>query len=213
VEVYETEQEQIEAIKKWWKENGKSIIIGVILGLASLVGWQQWQANVKNTGETASLEYDVLLAELDAGNYQSVKDRGAHIIQAFQSTPYANLTALALAKAYMEEADLVSARTYLQMVIDQKEDSQLQEIARLRMGRLLLADGQAAQALTLVSGVDSDSFAAAYSELRGDIHVALGNTDQARQAYKQALEAIDGNLDDSILKMKLDDLGGPEAKP
>ncbi len=212
MEVYTTEQEQIDAIKKWWKENGKAVVIGAILGFGSLIGWQQWQANAKAKAEGGSLEFTVLMTDLQQGNYQGVKDRGARVLNDFQNTPYAVMTALALAKVYVDEGDLASAKSYLQRVMDQTDMPEYQQVARLRMGRLLLAEEQPQQALALLSGVDVAGFEAIYDELRGDIQVALGNRDEARQAYERALAAMTEGLDPSALKMKLDDLGGAEAR-
>lgn len=211
MEVYESEQEQLDALKKWWKENGKAIVIGAILGFGSLIGWQQWQANVQAQRESASLEYDVMLADLENSKYQQVKDRGVHILSNFQGTPYAALSAMSLVKIYVEEGDLASAKTYLQVVINQDEQPQLKQIAQLRLARLLLADDDAAQALSQLETVKVGGFAAVVNELEGDIQVALGNRDKARIAYQQALDVIETGVDASLLQMKLDDVGGPEA--
>jgi len=211
VEVYASEQEQIDAIKKWWKENGKAVIIGAVLGFGSLIGWQQWQANVQMQRESASMEYDVMLADLENKNFQEVKDRGAHILNAYQSTSYAALSAMSLAKIYVEEGDFSAARTYLQVVIDQDKQPQLKQVAQLRLARLLLADGDAAQALSQLKAVKVGGFGAVVNELEGDIQVALGNRDMARAAYQRALDTIETGGDTSLLQMKLDDVGGPEA--
>lgn len=211
MEVYESEQEQIDALKKWWKENGKAVIVGAILGFGSLIGWQQWQANVQAQRESASLEYDVMQEDLGNNKYQEVKDRGAHILSNYQKTPYAALTALSLAKIYVEEDDFVSAKTYLQMVIDQDKQPQLKEVAQLRLVRLLLADGDAAQALSKLKTIKVGGFGAVVNELEGDIQVALGNRDQARAAYQRALDTAEAGVDTKLLQMKLDDVGGPEA--
>lgn len=211
MEVYESEREQIDAIKKWWKENGKAVVIGAILGLGSLIGWQQWQANLKAARESASLEYDVMLAELQNGNYQGVKDRGGRILAEYPKTPYAALSAMGLAKVYIDEGDRASARAYLQQVIGQDQQPQLKTVAQLRLARLLLAEGDATQALSLVDSIDAGGFAVPLHELRGDIHVALGNRDRARDAYRRALDALEPGLDSSVLQMKLDEVGGPEA--
>jgi len=213
VEVYETEQDQIEAIKKWWKENGKAVVIGAILGFGSLIGYQQWQANVKTANESASQEYSTLMIQLQQGEYQSVKDIGSRVLTNFSDTSYAVMTALALAKVNVEEGNLAVAKTYLQLAIDQDKMAEYQHIARLRLGRILLAEDQAQQALTLVNGVKAAGFQAPYDELKGDIYTVLGNVDSARMSYESALESMEEGIDQSELKMKLDDLGGSEARP
>ncbi len=211
MEVYESEREQIDAIKKWWKENGKAVIIGAILGFGSLIGWQQWQANVQAARETASLEYDVMLVDLQNKNYLGVKDRGTRILSDFRNTPYAVLAAMSLAKVSAEAGDMASTKTYLQLVIDQDKQPQLKQAAQLRMARLLLAEGDASQALSVLKGIQVGGFGVVANELEGDIHVALGNRDQARAAFQRALNSIEPGMDAGLLQMKLDDVGGPEA--
>ncbi len=211
MEAYDSERDQFNAFKTWWQQYGKAIVIGIVLGVASLIGWQQWQASVHAARESASMEYDVLLAELEKHNYQGVKDRGATIINKYNKTPYAVLAALAVAKVNVEEGDISAARTHLQSAIDQSGQPHFQHVARLRLARLMLDEGEAKQALTLVQGVDVAGFSSAYDELKGDIHAALGNTAEARSAYERAIAAIDPALDQSIIKIKLDDLGETEV--
>lgn len=213
MQAYETEQEQIEAIKKWWKENGKVIVIGAILGFGSLIGYQKWQEGIKVGAEAASQEYNTLMVQLQQGEYQDVKDIGARVLTNFSDTSYAIMTALALAKVHVEEGNLASAKTYLQMAMDQDKLTEYQHVARLRMGRLLLAEEQAQQVLSLIGGVSASGFAASYDELRGDAYAVLGDKDNARLSYESALDAMEEGIDQSELKIKIDDLGGAEARP
>lgn len=212
MEVYDSEREQLDVFKKWWQQSGKAIAIGVVLGIGTLVGWQQWQASTQAAREAASQEYSLLLDNMEKQDLQGVKDRGATILNTFSKTPYAALAALAVAKVNVEEGDIASARIHLQKVIDQKDQPQLQYVARLRLARLILEEGEAKQALELVKSVDMTGFASAYDELKGDIHAALGNRAEARSAYERAIAAMDPALDQSIIKMKLDDLGEAEVK-
>ncbi len=206
MEVYETEQEQVEAIKKWWKQNGKAVITGLILGVACLVGWQQWTASTEAARETASLEYSMLLRELQAENYDAVRDRGSRILSAYSGTPYAAMAAMAVAKANVETGELGAARTHLQMVIDSSEQEDLVYVAYARLARLLIDEGQAASAISLLKGVSSPAFEALFQEIMGDAYTAQDNVDQAQVAYNSALNALDGQ-DTSILQMKIDELG------
>lgn len=213
MEVYESEQEQIDQIKKWWKENGKAIIVGAVLGFGSLIGWQQWQAGVQSSQESASAEYDFLLTALDRDDAETAKNHGMRLVGTYKDTAYAPLAALALAKIAVEANELDEARGYLQTVIDQNDQPQLKKVAQLRMGRLLLANDQADQAMGLVKSANAGGFSAAFAELEGDIHVAQGNRDLARSAYQRALEVLEPGMDAGLLNMKLDDVGGPEAQP
>ena len=209
MEVYDSEREQIDSIKKWWKENGKAITTGVVLGAAILIGWQQWSAHTQNQREQASMEFDVLLQELDSNNIEAVKARGQSIANNYQSTPYSGLAALALVKVHVEEGDLAAAATQLRAIIESDAAEELKQVARLRLARVQLADGQADQALTTLKATSKDGFVVVYEELLGDIHVSLGNNDLARQAYEKALDGLAPGMDGSILRMKLDELGGP----
>jgi len=212
VEVYESEREQIDAIKKWWKENGKAIVIGAVLGFGSLIGWQQWQANQHAKQEAASAEYDFLLTALDSNDVEAAKSRGSRILSEYGDTAYAPPAALAMAKLAVEAGDLDTARAHLQNVIDKADQAYLKKVAQLRMGRLLLAKGELDQAMSLVHSVNAAGFSASFSELEGDIQVAQGHRDLARQAYQRALDSLEQGMDAGLLKMKLDDVGGPEAK-
>lgn len=208
MEVYETEREQLDAIKKWWKTNGKAVMAGLILGVVSLIGWQQWQAYNKSQREGASMEYEVLIGELQQGNDQAVIDRGKRIMEEYGKTSYAMMTALILAKLDVEKGDLPTARTYLQTVVNEVDQAELKQIAQLRLARIMLAQGEGDAALKLVNETSAEGFEALHNEVKGDILVSLGKKDEARAAYQAAIKALEVGQDKSVLEMKLDDLGG-----
>ncbi len=211
MEVYQTEEEQIDAIKKWWRQNGASAVTGIVVGLAALVGWQQWTTYVSAQQESASMEYEMLLTELEVADYTGVQNRGSRIQSEYADTVYASLTSLALAKVKVEEEDLVGARMHLQSVMESAEPEPLRRVARLRIARLLLAEGAAAQALSMLNGVEFSGFESALAELKGDIHLAMENPTMARSAYQSALDTLQPGGDRSVLEIKLDELGGAEG--
>jgi len=210
VEGYTSEQEQLEAIKKWWKENGKLVIAGVVLGLGALFGGKAW-IDYKNTlAESASMEFEQLLEELKQKNNQAVSERSEHIIASFPKTPYASLAALALATTKADGGEYESARSRLQWVLDHARQSGMIHTARMRMAKIMIAQGEAAQAVTLLDGADPEHFLASYEEIKGDAYIAMGETAKAEQAYKKALNTATSGISQH-LQMKLDDLGSDES--
>ena len=205
-----TEEEQIESLKKWWKENGTSVVVGLVLGFGALIGGNYWMQHNETQSQNASLEFSQLQDDMQQSLNASVMTRGEHIINNFSDTPYAVLSAFAIAKLKVDEGDLLSARARLQWVLDNSKQTEFLHMARIRMAAVMLAEGNADGALSLINTVEAGEYLPLYEELKGDIYAAKSQKSQARSAYERALKANDKG-DNSLLQMKLDDLGGEGA--
>lgn len=208
MEGYRTDEEQVEQLKKWWEENGKSIIAGITIGLIAIFGWRGWQDHLVTQGEQASDLYEQMTAEIRQGKGTDVEAIAKQLNQDYKSTPYSTFSSLLQAREAVEKDDIDSAIIHLQWVLDNTDSDEFRHLARLRLSRLLLIEGNKDAALSLIEKVDSGKFAASYHELRGDILLQQGNSKAAQDAYAQALatqNSIRGNQ--SIVQMKLDDLG------
>ena len=206
---YETDEQQVEAIRKWWKENGKAVILGAVLTVAGIGAGSYWYQYQHTRAESASVEYSQLLTELGQDNREAVIKRGEYLVNTYPKSGYAALAALIVAKARVEAGEMAAARAQLQWVIDNAEQPELKNVARLRLARIQLAEGNAQQALATLSGIDSDAFTAAAEEVRGDAYMAMGDTGAARTAYQKALDASEPGTDTRLLRMKLDNIGPP----
>jgi predicted negative regulator of RcsB-dependent stress response len=213
VNVYATDEEKVEAIKSWWKQNGKSVIAGILIGAAVLYGWKIWLSQRHSHAETASMEYEAMMQDLKQDKKDQAAERGAAILGQFSDTPYAELTALTMAKIKVDENDLVAAKAHLHWAMDNAKQEEIKLIARLRLARVLNSEGKQDEAMKLVDIPDTGKFVASYAELKGDIYVAKGQTDEARTAYNIALQALEpGSRGRHYVELKLDDLG-ESAKP
>lgn len=205
---YQTDEEQVEAIKKWWKENGKSVIGGVALGFAVIGGWQGWQTWQRNQGEAASILYDTMRQAEQASDLDRATSDGKRLVGEYGNSAYASFAALQMAKLAYERGEKAAARGHLQWVVDAAPDRALRELARLRLGYLLL-DMQDLDALqALLKEAPADAFAAEFAALRGDLAVAQGNAEAARSAYSDALAR--GVADKAMVEMKLVEVGGQQ---
>jgi len=201
---YQTEEEQIEALKKWWQENGKAAVAGIVLGLGGVLGWQAWNQHQHTIAEQASAKYEQLGMASSQGAVDSAIKQAELLITEFGDTPYAVFAALDLARLHGEQGNSAAAKQQLQWVMDNSSEQGLQQIARLRMARLLLNEGDLGAAQKLVDAAPADSFAGEFAQLRGDIALARDDREAARKAYEQALASNVSNTD--LVQMKLDDL-------
>jgi predicted negative regulator of RcsB-dependent stress response len=209
VEIYDTEEEQLDALKRWWKENGQSTITGLVLGIAVILGWNYWQEHKQSQAGQASALYSQLIQAIGADKKDSAEKLAERIQQQYPKTEYAAYGGLLLAKLKVQQGDTAKARTLLNAVAA-GPNKDLDNIARIRLVRLMMAAGEYEQGLQLINDIDpatSSSFSGNYDELVGDLYVALDRLDQARSSYQKALE---NGYKSPLLQLKIDDLTLPE---
>lgn len=203
--VYQTDDEQVEAIKKWWKENGKSVIGGIVLGFAIIGGWQGWQGWQRNQGESASILFDTLRQSVRNQQVDKAIEDGKRLVGEYGGSVYASFAGLELARLAYQKGEKAAARGHLQWVADSAPDPSLREVARLRLGQLLLDMDETEALEALLQQSPLDAFVGEFAVLRGDLARATGDPAAARQAYRDALAS--GVEDEAMLRMKLVDVG------
>ena len=209
MDVNRTEEEQLEAMKKWWAENGWSIVGGVVIGLAAIFGWRSWETYQQTQAEAASNLYSNLIVEMRQNKKDQSRELAQKLLDEYTSTSYAVFASLMLARLDTEAGNLASAIQHLQWAMDNTKQDEFKHLARLRMARVLLDDNKPGQALALISNIKNQGeFAASYEELKGDIYVRQGEIEKAKIAYQTALAGMDDGLgDNSFLQLKIDDIG------
>jgi len=209
VEIYDTEEEQLDALKRWWKENGQATLIGTGLGIAVILGWNYWQDYKKDQAAQASALYSQLLKAAEVDKIDSEEKLAQRIQEQFKNTSYAAYSGLLQAKVKVQQNDIAGAKQILEKV-SALSDDELSNIAKIRLVRLMLANKEYEQGLKLINEVDpatSASFSGIYDELVGDLYVALERLDQARTSYQKAMES---GHQSPLLQLKIDDLTAPE---
>jgi len=203
-----TDDERVEDLKKWWQENGVSIIVGIALGVAAIFGWRYWVSHRDAQADQASLAYDAFIEAVEKPDTDQARQRGQGLLADFPNSTYAALATLRLAKLAVDNGDQATAIQQLQWVIDHAKLAELQDIARLRLARVFFAAGQLAEAEKLLARVNTASLTAEREELRGDLSLAGNDLAKARTAYTQALAAGGAS---PLLRIKLDNLAVPTA--
>ncbi len=203
------EQEQIDALKAWWKDNGKWLLMTLALALGGFAAMQGWQSHKSNQALEASTLFSELLKQVESGDTKRINDAAAAVIENYGSSAYAPRASLLAAQVNNLTKDPARAKTQLQWVINHADEEGLKNVARLNLANVLLDEKSYDEALTLLDAPHPDSFTGLYTELKGDVLSAQGKAEAARAAYQQVLDKTDAkSAYHNLIQMKLDTVGG-----
>jgi predicted negative regulator of RcsB-dependent stress response len=205
METYLTEEERLEALQRWWKQNRSSLAAGVVAGLIIIAGWKYWQGQQQMLREEASWAHHQMGQAVAAKQPVEAIKQAEFLIGTYPKTTYAEFARLTLARLKVEAGDLQAAKLRLEEEMKQGNDVTLKDLARLRLARVLLALGETDQGLALFkeTGKESNPFSALYEEVRGDLLVQAKKPGEAREAY---LRSKDQGNRSPLLDLKLHDL-------
>jgi len=213
--VSSTEDENLADLKDWWSRNGKPLVTGGLLALVIVFGWQAFQKYQSNQSQGASMLYQELLettltpdGKPDAAR---VADLANKLNSEFGGTAYAQYGRLFVAKVAVDSGKLDDAANELKAVADKPVNPTLGEVARQRLAQVLAAQNKTDEALKLLEGDADKAFLATREELKGDLLVQLGRTDEAHAAYQKAKAALSDEAAVGGLQIKLDDLAKGDA--
>ncbi len=217
-----TDEEQLEALKSWWKENGQQIVTVVLVVALGYFGWSFWQDRQTERTYTASGIYMQLAEAVDLSaeggvayeeELQSIRYLADQLQNEYAGTKYAVLGAMAAARVAVSAENFDEARERLDWALANADSEAEEQLIRYRLAQLVFAQGDSAEALAMLTDESAD-FAALYSELRGDIYLDIGDREQAVEQYRQALDTLLPGQQQyrSTLQIKLDTLTeGPGA--
>lgn len=198
------ENDELSRVVEWLKANGAALVIGVVLGLAIIVGWQWWNVRVDSRAQAAAQLYGSVAGPIESGQItDSVRAKVEQLKQDYAGSPYAANAAFKLAARAMEQKQYDQAISQLDWVIENSESVPARNVAQLRKARTLWSTGDAEAALSLLEAKHPDSFDRLFAELAGDIQAARGNRPAAHAAYQRAAAAATGGVATGVLQRKL----------
>ncbi len=207
-----TEEEQIEAIKRWWKENGRTAVLGIVLAVTAVVSWQYWNGFKQANAEQASALYQNFIAAATAQQGQPLSDENrktaehlaSQITTDYSSSVYSQYVTLWLAKSAVETQDYEAAKKHLLWVLDQEPDASTKAVVETRLARIYLQEGDHDKAMSYVAAEAPEGYKSQYFEVKGDILAAKGDDKGAHDAYQAALDTVKLAQLHPILEMKRD---------
>jgi len=186
-----SEKEQLDALRKWWKENGSSIITGLLLGAAILLGGKAWFSYQETQALSASNIYAQMMMAANSGDAGAVRKQASELITNYTGSTYAPLASLLLAKLAVQENEFAAAQAQLQWALDHAASTEIKHTARMRLVRMMIEQQQYELAAQLLGTVtDAGAYHYLYTELEGDLAMAQNEPAQAASAYKKALDQM-----------------------
>ena len=200
IEISDSEEEQVDKIKKWWNSNGKQIIAGAVIGLTGVFGWNyynDYQDNQALNARTLYLNY-----ASDSNNVGAYNK----LIKEHPSSSYVDQATLLMAKYLFDAGSYSLALDAIKPLIS-NQSSIISSTAVLRVASIYLQLGQHNEALSTLNIESGDKFSGLIYNLTGDVYLDLGNSDEAKKYYLLAIENITENSNLSqLIQIKLDDL-------
>lgn len=203
------EQEQVETLKAWWKENGNYVLLALAVMLGGFAAIQGWKSYQSNQALGASSLFTDLTRQVESGDAKRVNDAADAVIAGHGGSAYAPRASLLAAQVNIQTGDLARAKTRLQWTIKHASEEGLKNVARLNLAGVLLDEKNYAEALELLGAPHPDSYDGLYADLKGDVLNAQGKKEEARAAYQKALDKTDAkNSYSNLIRMKMEALGG-----
>jgi predicted negative regulator of RcsB-dependent stress response len=214
VETFRTEEEQVEAIKRWWQENGKSTVFGIAIALSIVFGWKGWQGHTKDQAAQASAIFDNLLVadaavQRDGTSRSTAEHLATTLKDQYASLSYGQFAGMYKAKYAVQDGEYELAASELEWVLDQGPEPVIKAQTQVRLAQVRFALNDYPAALSLLDAVAGSGYNAQAAELRGDILFAQGDNAAALSAYQQAkLLARDQEVpsNNALLDLKIKDL-------
>ncbi|GAB4412627.1 MAG: tetratricopeptide repeat protein [Sideroxydans sp.] len=205
------EQEQVDALKAWWKENGNRVVALVVAALLAFAGWQWWKSYQATQAVEAAKLYEEVLKQATSNDAKRISDAADALAARYADSAYAPRAQLLAAQASWQAKESARSKAQLQWVIEHAQETTLRDTARLKLASQLLDEKQYDAALKLLESVHPDSFTGLYADLKGDVLSAMGKVAEARAAYQQALDKTEAkSMYRNLIQLKLDGLGAAQ---
>lgn len=204
------EQEKVAELKAWWGRYGTLVMSALVAAALASAGWSGWQWHQRSQAAEASALYETLSKAAQENDAKALRDAGGALVESYPRTLYASLGALLSARFHFDRDDLKAAKAQLQWVIERSGSEDLRDIARLRLGAILLDEKAYDEALKAAEAPHGAAFEAQFAALKGDILAARNQAGEAKAAYRLALEKAgrDERAFRESVQMRLEGLGG-----
>jgi predicted negative regulator of RcsB-dependent stress response len=213
-EDYLTDDEQLEHVKRVVAENWVWVAGGVVLGAALIFGYRHYENSRDERALRAAAQFDDMTEAMGRNDQAKSRAAAAALVKDYPNSPYADQALLVTARIDIDGGKPDLGIPSLIQVMNNSQDGELKRIARLRLARVLTAQGKPDEALKTLAEDSWGTFAARAHEVRGDAFYAKNDLKSALAQYQAALAGSEpGNPEASLLQLKVADLSAVAEVP
>lgn len=204
MEVYTNENDQVDAIKRFFANNGVALVVGLVLGVGAVFGWNYWQSHKTNVLQESAQKFENVSTQLHSGSAQGIE--AAQKFAAETNDVYSAMIGLELAQVAVDKGDLAMAEKSLANALEKAKTEDMADLINLRLARVQLALGNADAALASIGNIKAKSWQAAAQDVRGDALLLKGDIAGAKAAYTQGLDSEGSQTLKGLLTLKLNNV-------
>lgn len=204
MEVYTNENDQVDAVKRFFVDNGVALVVGLVIGIGAIFGWNYWQSHKTNVLQESAQKFENISAQLHSGSAQGIE--AAQKFAADTNDVYSAMIGLEIAQVSVDKGELANAEKALTDALTKAKTEDMQDLINLRLARVQLAQGNADAALSSIANIKAKSWQAAAQDIRGDALLHKGDNAGAKAAYTQGLESEGSQSLRSLLTLKLNNV-------
>jgi predicted negative regulator of RcsB-dependent stress response len=202
------EQERIAELRAWWEDNRWYVVAAITAAVIAFIGYRGYAWWQHKTQEEAAAAYGPVADAVTAGDRKKAAESAKVVIEKYPRSFDASESALILARDAFDAGNFDEAGKQLRWVMEHGADVH-RGLARTRLASVLLDQKKYDEALKALDGNTDEAYAPMVADVRGDVMFAQNRMDEARAAYKAAVDKADAhNPVKQIAQTKLAALGG-----
>lgn len=196
-----TDEEQVDRLKKLWKDYGITVVAALAIGIGGTVAWDYFKAYKSDRAQSASNLYTSYLEASGLG--EPTSSFIEELESDYAKSTYFAFTLLRQAKAEVDDANFEAAHESLTMAFDVAKGTPIGDLVALRKAKVEFELGDYETVLLTLQDVETAGYRWQALMLKGDVHFQNSELDAAREAYQTAKDQLPDGFESDAVDMRL----------
>ena len=198
---YLTDEEQVDRLKKLWKDYGITVVVALALGIGGTVAWDYFKAYQSNEAQAAANLYTSYMEASGVG--EPTSPFIDELESDYGKSAYYAFTLLREAKRAVDAENFAVAHESLTKAFEVARGSPIGDLVALRKAKVEFELGDNEAVLQTLQEVETEGYRWQALMLKGDVHFQNNELDAAREAYQSAKDQLPIGFESDVVDMRL----------